>query len=68
MDPTGAGHHHGGEATEDEKKAVMRRLEEYDLTHESYSICHLRTLRREGLGSPLDDFELDVLDKRGQGD
>ena len=52
----------------DEKRAVMRHLEEYNLTHESYGICHLRALRRKGFGSPLDDYELDILDKRGDED
>ena len=64
-------HHSEDETTDeflDEKRAVMRRLEEYNLTHESYRICHLRALRREGFGSPLDDYELDILDKRGDGD
>ena len=68
VDQDGRGHHHGGEVTEDEKKAVMRRLKEYDLIHESYRICHLRALRREGFGSPLDDYELDLLNKRGDRD
>ena len=45
----------------------MQRLEEYNLTHESYRICHLHALRLEGLGSPLDDYELDILNKRGDG-
>ena len=65
VDHDGRGHHHDGEATEEEKSAVMRRLKTYDLTHESHRIVHLRALRREGFGSPLDDFELDVLNNRG---
>ena len=68
MDQDGRGHHHSCEVTVDEKKEVMRLLEEYDLTHESYCICHLRALQREGLGSPLDDYELDILNKKGDGD
>ena len=55
VDQDGRGHHHGGKVTEDEKKAVMRPLEEYNLTRQSYRICHLRALRREGFGSPLDN-------------
>ena len=68
VDHDGRGHHHDGEATEEEKSAVMRRLRTYDLTHESHRIIHLSALRREGFGSPLDDFELDVLNNRGEGD
>ena len=68
VDQDGRGHNHGGEVTEDEKKAVMPRLEEYDLIHQSYCICPLRPLGREGFGSPLDDYKLDILDKRGDGD
>ena len=68
VDHDGRGHHHDGEATEEEKSAVMRRLRTYDLTHESHRIVHLSALRREGFGSPLDDFELDVLNNRGEGD
>ena len=68
MDHDGRGHHHDGEATEEEKSAVMRRLKSYDLTHESHRIVHLSALRREGFGSPLDDFELNVLNNRGEGD
>ena len=65
MDADGKGHHHGREATEEEKRAVLLRLEGYDLTHESCHILHLCTLRCKGFGSPLDDFELDALDMKG---
>ena len=68
VDPDGRGHHHDGEVIEDEKRAVERRLAEYDLDHENHRIRHLLALRREGFGSPLDDYELDLLDKRGEGD
>ena len=51
VDPDGEGHHHNGEETKDEKRVVMRRLKDYNLTHESCSILHLRDLRREGFGS-----------------
>ena len=54
-------------SAEDQKKAVMWRPEEYNLTHESYRICHLSPLRRKGFGSPLKEFELDILGKRGDG-
>ena len=68
VDPDGRGHHDDGEVTEEEKRTVMRRLGDYSLTHESHRIIHLRALRREGLGSPLDEFELDVLNNRGDGE
>ena len=67
VDADGEGHHHDGEATEEEKRAVMCRLEGYDLTHESCCIIHLPALRREGFGSPLNDFELSALNKKGDG-
>ena len=68
MDHDSRGHHHDGEATEEEKDKVMRRLRSYSLVHERHCIIHLSALRREGFGSPLDDFELDVLNNRGEGD
>ena len=34
MDLDGKGHHHGGEATEEQKRAVLWRLEGYNLTRE----------------------------------
>ena len=68
VDPDGRGHHDDGEVTEEEKRTVMRRLGDYNLTHESHRIIHLRALRREGFGSPLDEFELDVLNNRGDGE
>ena len=68
VDHDGRGHHHDGEATEEEKSTVMRRLRSYTLKHEGHRIVHLSALRREGRGSPLDDFELDILYNRGEGD
>ena len=68
VDPDGRGHHDDGEVTEEERRTVMGRLGDYNLTHESHRIIHLRALRREGFGSPLDEFELDVLNNRGDGE
>ena len=65
VDTDGRGHHDDSEATQEEKRKVMQPLESYNLTHECCHILHLCTLRREGFGSPLDKFELDVLNNRG---